>query len=75
MFVDDLYWRYEPVAALGQRLDEPRIFSRVAQRFAQFVYCDAQAVIEIDCSIGAPQFVLQGFSRNHFSGMFDQDGE
>ena len=71
MFVDPVYRGDEPVAALGQRLNKPGIVGRVAQRFAELVYCNAQAVIEIDGGVGAPQLVLQGLARNHFAVMLD----
>jgi len=49
----------EPVTALRQGFDETGILGIVAQRLAELVDRDSQAVIEVDRRVSAPKLLLQ----------------
>ena len=47
----------------------------LAERLAQFIDGDAEAVIEVDRCVGPPQPLLQGFPRDNLAGMLKQHGQ
>ena len=65
----------EAVSTAGQGFEEARARSEIAQRLANFVHRRIQAVIEIDESIGGPDFFAQVVARDHLTGILQQGSE
>ena len=59
--------RDEPIASPRERLDEPRIFSTVAECLAQLLGRGVETVIEVDKRVRRPQPFAQGFARHDLS--------
>ena len=70
-----VHGRNEPVAAARDRLDKPRRFGRVAERFAQPVDHGVQPVIEIYEGVLRPESMSQFFAGDEFTRAFDQQCE
>jgi hypothetical protein len=68
-----LHRRDKPVAAARQRLDESRILSRVAERFAQLPDCVVQSDIEIDERLGRPEMLPELLARDDFTWTGQQE--
>ena len=73
--VQPLHGRDEPVAAFGQGFDVAGVFGGVGQRFAYLIDRRAQAVVEVDHGLGAPDLLLQFLAGNDFSRTAEQDGQ
>jgi len=65
-----LYGSDEAISTAGQRFDVARAGRGISQGFAHFVDGRVQAVIEVDERIGGPEFLLQLFAGDDFSGTF-----
>jgi hypothetical protein len=64
--------RDKPVTALSQCFNKCGILGVVTQSFAQLVYGNAQAVVEVDGRIRAPEPLLQRFAGDHFARMLQK---
>ena len=62
----------EAVAVLGQRFDEARLRSGIAERLAQPSDDGVQVVLEIDEDVLGPEPALEILARDHLAGVFDQ---
>src|SRR5215831_16873952 len=58
----------ESIAAARQSLDITRPLGRVAQCVAEFVYGGAEAVVEVDKSVGGPKTAAHLVARDKFAG-------
>ena len=67
-----LHRRDETVATPGQRLDEARRFSDVAERGAKFPDGVVDALFEVDERLAAPERMLKVVARNDFPGAVQQ---
>jgi len=65
----------EAVSAAGQSFDEARARCGIAQRLANFVHCGIHAVIEINESIGGPDFFAQIVAGDNLTGVLQQGSE
>ncbi len=65
----------ETVTSLGQGLNKARVLGGVVQCFAQLVYGDPEAMVEIDGCFRSPQLKLQSLTGYHFAGVFQQRRE
>ena len=62
----------ESVAALRERLDEPRLLRGVPQSFAHSFNSVVEAMLKIDERIGRPQALLKFVSCNYITPAFKQ---
>src|ERR1700739_2059245 len=74
-FLDDLDRCDQTIPAPGQGFDKPRIFSIIAERFAQLLHSGINAVFKIDKGIVGPEFSLNLFPGYHFPGTFKESGK
>src|SRR5882757_3473803 len=70
-----IHWRDEAVSATRESLDEARTGRGITQRFANLVNGGIQAVVEIDESVGGPDFLTQVIACNYAPGTFEQNAE
>ena len=64
--------RDESVPAARQRFDEPRILSRIVERFAQLPNGVVHADVEIDEGVGRPEPLPKLFARHQFASALEQ---
>ena len=60
------------ITAFGESLDVARFLRIIAERLAQFAHRAVQTDVEVDESVGGPQFLLQLFASNDVTGVADQ---
>ena len=71
-YADTVHRRNEPVAAPGQRLDEPGIARRIAQRFTNPVYGGVDSVFIVDEGVVRPQGAANLLARHQLSRALQQ---
>src|SRR5207253_6392605 len=75
LFANDVDWGNEPIAALRQRLDEARVFGRIAQSLTEPVDGGIEAVIEVDERVSRPQTLPQLVASDDIAAALEQQDE
>ena len=65
----------EAVSAAGKGFDVAWARGGVSEGLADFVDGGVEAVVEIDESVGGPEFLLELFARDDFASAFEKQGE
>ena len=68
-------FRDEAVAAAGQGFDVAGAGGGISEGLADLVDGGVEAMVEVDEGVGGPEFLLQFFAGDDFSGALEQQGE
>jgi hypothetical protein len=65
----------EPVSAPRERLDKPRVISRVVEGLAKPLDGRVQTLLKVHKCIGRPEFLVKHFACNQFARIFEETDE